>query len=167
MIFIPRFFCLKLETAAMIFGVFGVSISAALSTITAFILQARIKLEKKLEDPVELEIFLNKPANFVTMLVISGLFSYLLIKGTKEYNHFYLIPWLVQNGVGLIYLSVQFILLLFSVVVIYSFIQFIITLIVLVIIEAFCLYCFLAIYSLYLQIKSNKDVKNIPRVELV
>lgn len=166
MTFIRKFFCLELKTAAIVIGYLEIASYAlfCISSIQGF--KYEISHSKHL-GLLEFLDAVDRTAILVTITIIQAILSSLLIIGTKRHNHFYLIPWLVSTTILLIYVSVLFILILFSVASGLDFEIFLIVFIFMAAYVAFRSYFSLAILSFYIQIKGTNDVNNISRVELV
>lgn len=188
MTLIRKFFGLKLETAAMLIGYLEITAIFTTFCIIIPVFELKYSLEELdqllrngfgcvtinvtpyhaicINPEVELRTILSNTDGLFAISVIASLISVLLIIGAKKQNRFCLIPWLVRDILALTYFTIQFILILF-IASTHSIQLFLFAFILVAIIEALGLYCFVAIYSLYLQIKSSKDDNVDSRIELV
>lgn len=175
---IRKFFTLNLETAALIFGFTDIFLYVVEGMILTIGLVNSIDDKKaEISDVCYTAATNGDTYNFflncgmpmlkivdiffvdkITILFVLALPSILLIIGTKNQNHFYLVPWIIKNSIEGFYYTIKHVSYLFFFVVYpFSFYAFVGICLATAISIALNVYSFLTMVSLYIQIRNEKS----------
>ncbi|XP_055920981.1 uncharacterized protein LOC129952433 [Eupeodes corollae] len=148
--------CMSLRTAGLVLGWLGLAISAITISSTMNHLSRYDPEDDEYESPSKAETIqtLRCDIIFLSISVLNVLITGLLINGITSNKHRFLLPWLIVKGLGLLVIIPLGFLILAGSTLTAEPIQIVASLLLLLII-GFCCLCWMAVYSLYKEIKAS------------
>ncbi|XP_043643086.1 uncharacterized protein LOC122613127 [Drosophila teissieri] len=165
---LSRVFCMRLNTYGVVIGWLGVILSflatILLSVALGFVDEIAQQIAKESKDPDMTTTQIRSMliivfSVYLALKVINLLASAMLVAGTVKERHLLLVPWLINNGVLLVFGIVANIAILAQVIESTPFVSALPLILVDVGLLVLSWYLYYGIYSLFKQIQASSEIQ--------